>query len=537
MSKILLCKIQNNQILLFFVLFSGRKTTNTPRRTDQQPLDLFQNNNAAHPTTANIYQQLTTRTTADHPSTSKFTGESHVNELQQQQIDDSEPTPANNSISVQQDSSIPITYDNYVEKILATFFLKKTTPNVKEKEYLCSVTEKDLNFIENWFFKSLLYVDESDYMKENQLPLALFYFKQTPTPTLDEITEFSARLHAERLAVYRWFNKRREELNLQSSNSVYSFDYSPNDIWWLELIFMKNKSPSFEQIIDIGKIIKLDEVKVDHWFAKKQLTSGSRKVKTKNKTPNSRDKFAKTPRQTIASSDYLQNQPNLTKIKLQSFLKNRQQKQSITRSVANQAGPSSSNQAHQINQIFGRSMVPMHPTITPNQFQAHHNLNFNQRQPLLNPNNPFDQRNHLMQVTRSPTPFYNNLGNYQNQQFFNMNDPLNQVMDSSAAQQSNIAPFPNSNQTYGNHQLSNRVGLPNHASPRFNNLPRQAVPASAAYHNRTNPNSGFTQNLNQTSRSDLSDQPTQFIANNKRNQDSLNRGIHEINMLLEKYKT
>ena len=395
---------------------------------------------------------------------------------------------------------------------------------------------------------------DSEYLKEHQMPLALFYFKQTPAPSLDEITEFSNNLQAKRLAVYRWFNERRKELNLQDALSAYSFDYSKKDLWNLELYFSVNNSPSFENVIAVGKKKGIDEVKVDHWFKKKKVKNilkvvkSAKSLKNKNKALSNLDEGAGTSKH---KTQYRNQPSSSTNVKPHSLMSNKLQNQQIEHNASFQAEPRNI----QTNQMPGGSMFPIQPNISPNQTPS--SLYLNQLQHLLNQPNPFNQMllnpnnqlNHFIPLTKNPNPFYNGFGNAQHQQIPNMNNInhainrpfalqnniapfLNKIepfQNNFAPFQNNIAPFQNINQRYGKRNFLNQTGQPTNMPPSFNNLP-----ATPGVPRPQNQNFGFTANFNQTN--GVSDQPTQFIANNAKNQDELNRGIHEINKLLEKYR-
>ena len=184
--------------------------------------------------------------------------------------------------------------DDRVEEILAKFFLNNMDPTVADKEHLCSLTKKSKDFVNLWFAEKCFV--HTSILSINQIPLALLYFKINPKPKLNEIPIISSILKAEKLAVFRWFNTRRDRLRIKSSLK-YAFYYSEEEKKKLEKSFKKYcmiKKITIEKMLEIAKEISIDEIKVDNWFKNKRYSS-RRKFNLMKKSgkpiPNDLDQF------------------------------------------------------------------------------------------------------------------------------------------------------------------------------------------------------------------------------------------------------
>ena len=187
-----------------------------------------------------------------------------------------------------------LSYDDRVEEILAEFFLNNMDPTVADKEHLCSLTKKSKDFVNLWFAEKCFV--HTSILSINQIPLALLYFKINPKPKLNEIPIISSILKAEKLAVFRWFNTRRDRLRIKSSLK-YAFYYSEEEKKKLEKSFKKYcmiKKITIEKMLEIAKEISIDEIKVDNWFKNKRYSS-RRKFNLMKKSgkpiPNDLDQF------------------------------------------------------------------------------------------------------------------------------------------------------------------------------------------------------------------------------------------------------
>ena len=84
----------------------------------------------------------------------------------------------------------------------------------------------------------------------------------------------SLKLKANKIRILRWFNNRRRYLGIQSSFN-YSFNYSNEEVKKLEKLYEKhfNSQLTVENILEIAKENKIDELKVDSWFRKQRQSS------------------------------------------------------------------------------------------------------------------------------------------------------------------------------------------------------------------------------------------------------------------------
>ena len=254
----------------------------------------------ASSSSSNVFNNLIDLKSLDIPSTSKCVDKN--NQKLTSDILSKSRSIAKKFFETYQKSSIPVTNDD-IEKIFSVYFLINPDPTDADLDFLCNLTKRTVESIKTWFIRKhkINIKGSSKFLCKNQIPLALLYFKKIPDPDINEITLISRVLGAERLAIYRWYKVRRKSLKMKSSDK-YSFEYSVRENVTLEDYFKnlyENKYYEIENVIQLGKEMNIDEIKVEYWFSKKFNYLSRRYYKLKQEykiIPDSLEDFMKKKR-------------------------------------------------------------------------------------------------------------------------------------------------------------------------------------------------------------------------------------------------